>query len=78
MDWKTHWLQTFQVWESRLAESGLGQLAPPLKDLLQPLKPLLAQVLWVSQPVFGWIGQGEAAASLAELLYESSEQQGSR
>ncbi len=68
-DWQAYWLETLQTWEGRIEEAGLGGIAHTILDATQPLLPLLAQLIWLSQLVFGMIGYDESVGVLAEMLY---------
>lgn len=72
-DWQAYWLETLQTWEDRIEEAGLDGIVYTILDAAQPLIPLLAQLIWLSQPVFGMIGHYESVGTLAEMLYSPGE-----
>jgi hypothetical protein len=72
-DWQAYWLETLQTWEDRIEAAGLGGITRAILDAAQPLIPLLAQLIWFAQPVFGMIGQDESVGILAEMLYSPDE-----
>lgn len=40
-----------------------------LREALSPLDPVLAQLLWFTQPMFGLLGEYHTVGRLAERLY---------
>lgn len=67
--WHHRWL----IFEERLAQAGLGDVAHTLKEAFTPLAPLVAQCLWLTQPVFGLFGQYQDAGEMAEFLYDPAQ-----
>ena len=49
---------------------GLGDALSTALDVLEPLGPLGAQILWVLQPALGVFGLREMAREMAEALEE--------
>ena len=66
--WRTRWVEWMQAWEARAQDAGLAGLVESLRDGLQPLAPLAAQVLWVAQPTAALFGEADAVGALADLL----------
>lgn len=56
------------TWHARLADAGLDSIVAPLTEVLRPLGPVAAQLLWVMQPTFGLFGYAQAVDALADLL----------
>ena len=61
-------------WSSKLRGSGLGSLAGVLLDVLEPLGPLGAQLLWMAQPALSLVTSTsrEDVNGLAQLLEDSA------
>ena len=55
-------------WIDRAKQRGYGPAIRILLDAIEPLAPLLAQGLWVAQPLAGLWGQSGALQQLAETL----------
>ncbi|MBZ0292680.1 MAG: hypothetical protein K8L99_08990 [Anaerolineae bacterium] len=55
-------------WIAKLKARGLGGALRVALDVLEPLGPLGAQVLWIAQPVSGMFGAREVVRELAETL----------
>ncbi len=62
------WAGRLARWSRRLHAAHLGELAGVLLDVVEPLGPLGAQVLWVVQPTLGLLIPRDDVASLARLL----------
>lgn len=59
---------TLADWIERIKARGLGNWLALALDVLEPLGPLGAQVVWVAQPVLGlWLPRS-ALGGLAEAL----------
>ncbi|MBL8117928.1 MAG: hypothetical protein J0L63_20015 [Anaerolineae bacterium] len=55
-------------WVEQVRARGLGGVLNTALDILEPLGPLGAQLIWVAQPVLGgWLGR-ETLGELAEML----------
>jgi hypothetical protein len=57
-------------WIAEVKARGLGGALDVLLDVLEPLGPLGAQLLWVAQPVSGLAGASEAIGKIAQALEE--------
>lgn len=57
-------------WVQQLKSHGLGAFLDLALDILEPLGPLGAQVLWAALPVFGVFGGRDQVADLARTLEE--------
>lgn len=57
-------------WIAKLKTRGLGGALHVALDVLEPLGPLGAQILWVVQPASGIFGVRETLRELAETLEE--------
>lgn len=58
----------FYAWIDRLKARGGAPYALLTLDVIEPIAPLLAQAVWMGQPLAGlWRGR-EDAAELAQLL----------
>ncbi len=55
-------------WSVRLRTAGLDGLVAAVLDAAEPLGPIGAQVLWVTQPVLGLIMPADEIGELAHLL----------
>ncbi len=55
-------------WSVRLRRAGLDGLVAAVLDAAEPLGPLGAQVLWVTQPVLGLVMPADEIGDLAHLL----------
>lgn len=55
-------------WIEQAKVRGLAQPLRIMLDVLEPLGPLGAQLLWVAQPVAGLVGGREMLGELAEAL----------
>lgn len=64
------WVGHALNWRERAAEVGLDGLLSALAQVMRPLGPLAAQVLWVAQPTLGMFSGelSEDANALANLL----------
>ncbi|MEZ4671254.1 MAG: hypothetical protein R3E39_25395 [Anaerolineae bacterium] len=58
-------------WAQQLQARGLGHAVSVALDVLEPLGPLGAQLLWVAQPVLGVFMQRDTLTSVAESLEAS-------
>ena len=58
-------------WIQQAKARGLGGFLTTLLDVLEPLGPLGAQMLWVAQPLSGVLGASQVVGHLAEALEES-------
>jgi hypothetical protein len=57
-------------WIRQIRARGLGPTVHTALDVLEPLGPLGAQMVWIVQPVFGLFVSAEALADLACALEE--------
>ncbi len=57
-------------WSARLHRAGLDGLVAAVLDAAEPLGPLGAQLLWVTQPVLGLLIPADEIGELAHLLDE--------
>ena len=71
--WHSRWQTIGQNWRSRLRRAGLIGVADSFEEALQPLAPLLTQLLWVAQPGFALFGEAEAIDMLVEYLEGEAE-----
>ncbi|MBI1258767.1 MAG: hypothetical protein GC204_14960 [Chloroflexi bacterium] len=56
-------------WVEKIRARGWGDAFSTALDVLEPLGPLGAQLLWVAQPVAHWIGGwGDSLGELAQAL----------
>lgn len=55
-------------WAQQIHARGLGHALSVALDVLEPLGPLGAQVLWVAQPVLGVFIKPATLTSVAETL----------
>ena len=55
-------------WIRQAKARGLAGPLSVLLDVLEPLGPLGAQMLWIAQPASGLLGAADAVQSLAEAL----------
>lgn len=62
------WATRLAAWSKRLHAARLDGLVNMLLDIVEPLSPLGAQVLWVSQPTLGLLMPREEITTLARLL----------
>lgn len=62
--------ETTNEWIKQAKARGLGQAIGTLLDVLEPIGPLGAQLLWLVQPVTGIFGWHHAVGQLAESLEE--------
>jgi hypothetical protein len=63
-----HWADRLGRWSKRLHAARLNGLVGMLLDVVEPLGPLGAQMLWVAQPTLGLLVPRDEVASLARLL----------
>lgn len=61
-------LTAMKTWRERLQQAGLLDFAGLVLDVVEPLAPIGAQMLWVAQPTLGLLVAPEKIASWAELL----------
>lgn len=61
---------TVPEWVEQAKARGLGHALSVALDVLEPLGPLGAQVLWVAQPLLGIMVSSEALSSMAQALEE--------
>ncbi|GAB1420676.1 hypothetical protein MASR2M15_07870 [Anaerolineales bacterium] len=59
-------------WLEALNSRGWSHTAQSVLDIIEPVAPVLAQMLWISQPMGGIFGKGQLLADIAHLL-ESKE-----
>jgi len=58
-------------WIEKIRARGWGDALSTALDILEPLGPLGAQLLWVAQPAARWIGGwGDSLGELAQVLEE--------
>lgn len=62
------WAERLAHWSQRLRAARLDGLAGMLLDAAEPLGPLGAQLLWVTQPALGLFVPRDDIAALARLL----------
>jgi hypothetical protein len=62
------WTNRLASWSKRLHSARLDGLVGVLLDVVEPLSPLGAQLLWISQPTLGLLVPREEIGSLARLL----------
>jgi hypothetical protein len=55
-------------WIAQIKARGLAQPLRVLLDVLEPLGPLGAQMLYIAQPLSGMFGAADAVEHLAEAL----------
>jgi hypothetical protein len=56
-------------WIEKIRARGWGDALSTALDILEPLGPLGAQLLWVAQPAAHWIGGwGDSLGELAQIL----------
>ena len=55
-------------WIDRAKQRGYGQVIEVLLDAIAPIAPIIAQGLWIVQPLAGLWGQSNALQRLAETL----------
>ena len=56
------------AWLMAAKERGFGNTIHTMLDVLEPIAPLAAQLLWVIQPVAGLFGARNAIRDLAATL----------
>jgi hypothetical protein len=61
---------TAHEWVEQAKARGLGHALSVALDVLEPLGPLGAQLLWVAQPVLGIMVSRSALGSVAQALEE--------
>lgn len=66
--WRTRWQAIEQGWRKRVEQGGLTGVAETIEVALQPLTPVLTQLLWAAQPGFAMFGEAEAIDVLVEYL----------
>ena len=57
-------------WIEQVKSRDLGDAVSLMLDILEPVGPISAQVLWVIQPVSGIFGWHDAVGDIAEALEE--------
>lgn len=57
-------------WIEQVKRRGLVTPVRVLLDIVEPLGPLGAQILWVAQPVSGLFGASSVVGQLAKTLEE--------
>jgi hypothetical protein len=57
-------------WIKQIKARGLGGAFSVLLDIIEPLGPLGAQILWVAQPTLRVFGAGETLDHVAQALEE--------
>ena len=55
-------------WIEKVKQRGYGQWVYVLLDVIEPIAPLVAQGLWVAQPLVGLWDQSDTLQMLAETL----------
>jgi hypothetical protein len=65
---RQQWLNWVREWEQRASDAGLAGVYGSLREVLMPLGPVAAQILWVAQPTFGLFGEADSIGALANLL----------
>ncbi len=60
--------QPMKTWREQLHKLGLLDFAGLLLDVVEPLSPIGAQVLWVAQPTLGLLVESEKISAWAHLL----------
>jgi hypothetical protein len=59
---------TEHIWITTAKQRGFGRAVHVLLDVLEPVAPLAAGMLWVMQPLGGLFGARNAIADLADIL----------
>lgn len=59
---------TEHIWITVAKQRGLGGAVHVLLDVLEPVAPLAAGMLWVMQPIGGLFGARSAIGDLAAIL----------
>lgn len=59
---------TQQDWIDQIKARGWGNAFSTLLDVVEPLGPLGAQLLWVAQPAMSLFGLGNTLADIAQIL----------
>ena len=57
-------------WIEKAKQRGYGQFIAVLLDAIEPIAPIIAQGLWVAQPLAGLWGGANTLQLLAETLEE--------
>jgi len=57
-------------WIDQAKQRGYGDALEVLLTAIEPIAPIIAQGLWVAQPLAGLLGQSTALQYLAETLEE--------
>jgi len=57
-------------WIKQIKERGLGGAFAVFLDIIEPLGPLGAQILWVAQPTMRVFGAAETLGQVAQALEE--------
>jgi hypothetical protein len=57
-------------WIKQIKARGLGGAFGVLLDIIEPMGPLGAQILWVAQPTLRVFGAGETLGHMAQALEE--------
>jgi hypothetical protein len=57
-----------EAWIQQVRARGLAGPLRLLLDVLEPLGPLGAQLLWAAQPVSGLFGAAQPVQQMAEML----------
>lgn len=66
--WRSRWIAVGRMIHRHLVARGLGSVAVAFSDALRPLAPAMQQLLWVTQPLAGALGQAQSIGALADLL----------
>ena len=62
------------AWVEKIRARGWGDAFSTALDVLEPLGPLGAQLIWVAQPAAHWIGGwGDSLGELARALEDPDE-----
>ncbi len=57
-------------WIEQVKSRNLGDAVGLILDILEPIGPISAQILWVIQPVSGLFGWHDAVGDIAKALEE--------
>ena len=63
-------IMTESDWIKQIKAHGLGGTFAVFLDIIEPLGPLGAQILWVAQPTLRVFGTGETLDHVAQALEE--------
>lgn len=62
------WAARLAGWSRRLRAAHLDGVVATLLDVVAPLSPFGASLLWIAQPVLGLVAPRDDIASMARLL----------